>query len=146
MASTQSDSHTESDGPSTPPKKEGSSLPPTPDTPITLKVSGSEPFTSEHMMTDTRTRRIGEELKGKVGGPLPVNDFLKLLPNPPSEMPWTTDDGKRFQKIIKPKNEVDRCPHIVRLYNEICIFAFSDLAFRSVDGSAEALCAGFHLC
>ena len=80
-------------------------------TPISNKMSGTQPYASSSLKQDDATHfRLADETKGLFLGPMPYEKFLDMfLPYPPNALPCPPVGGV-FQQVPFKRLEADMGP------------------------------------
>src|SRR5215469_7604145 len=87
-------------------------------TPISNKMSGTQPYASSDLKQDSVTRLcLTEEMKGQFLGPMPYQKFLDtFLPCVPNASPCPPAEGV-FHQVPFKRLEAEMVPPFVRLGN-----------------------------
>jgi hypothetical protein len=87
-------------------------------TPISNKISGSQPYSSTVPNQDKEFRlRLAEETKGLFIGPMPYQIFLdRFLPHASDSEPCPAAEGI-FSQVAKKRNEAEMYKPFVRIGN-----------------------------
>jgi hypothetical protein len=84
-------------------------------TPISNKVSGSNPYTSMHYERDDRMRMLGVEMVGMFIGLMPVAKFLEAFLPPQGTTALSDRQTKLLEAAANEKLEVQIYDPLVRL-------------------------------
>jgi hypothetical protein len=84
-------------------------------TPISNKVSGSNPYTSMHYERDDQMRMLGAEMVGKFIGPMPVAGFLEAFLPPHGTTALSDGQTQLLEAAANEKVEVQMYDPLVRL-------------------------------